>query len=274
MINGKQSRFVDVSDRGFQYGDGLFETLLIRRQTPLFLSPHLERLRWGCAKLSIPFPDERIVRAEIDRLCKEKHDGVLKIQLTRGVGGRGYQCPDFTEVTRVLSFHPLPDHPVELKKQGVRVVICQTRLGINPALAGIKHMNRLEQILARQEWNDPEIREGLMLDAEDCVVEGTMSNVFLVKNSVVYTPLIDRCGVAGIMRALVLEIARKKGMETEQRRIKWSDVLGADELFLTNSLIGVWPINRVNDFRFSVGSVTQQMTAWIEDRIEQELKVL
>jgi 4-amino-4-deoxychorismate lyase len=270
LVNGEPTRYVEISDRGFQYGDGIFTTLPVRQGVPLFLPLHLARLERDCQRLFLPVPDrDRLIR-EARILCEAQAEGVLKIQITRGSGGRGYRCPEPAVGTRVLSIHPLPDYPPELHDNGVEVRICRTRLGINPSLAGIKHMNRLEQILARAEWPLGDIREGLMLDAEGHVIEGTMTNLFLAKEGKLHTPKLDGCGVVGVMRGLVMAIAAELGLAVEEKRIVLDDVHAADELFLTNSVIGLWPIRRLERQNYPVGPITREIRQCVAIKIRDE----
>lgn len=270
LINGLATREVDVADRGFQYGDGVFETIEVIRATPLFLPRHLERLRLGCAKLSIPFPGTETLGLEVEKVCGGCERGVLKIQVTRGVGGRGYRHLQPVTATRVLSLHPYPGYPENFYNPGVRVRMCETRLGCNPGIAGIKHMNRLEQVLGRQEWAGDEVQEGLMLDQDDYVVEGTMTNIFLVKDTMLSTPELDRCGVSGIMRNLVIENAKNQGIPLAIRRLTKDDVFAADEMFLTNSLIGCWPVRQLEDQIYPVGPVTLRVSQGIDELKQRE----
>lgn len=267
LVNGEPVSRVEVADRGFQYGDGVFTTLPVTRGVPLFLDRHLARLERDCHRLLLPRPEPALLIREVRALCAARPEGVLKIQLTRGVGGRGYRCPEPAIGTRVLAIHPPPDYPPGLSEQGVAARICRTRLGINPALAGIKHMNRLEQILARAEWPLGEVREGLMLDAEGYAVEGTMTNLFLVSNGVLSTPKLDACGVAGVMRGLVMEFAHP----VEERRVALDEVYAADELFLTNSVIGLWPIRRLERRDYPAGPVTRVVNACLASKIQDQL---
>jgi 4-amino-4-deoxychorismate lyase len=271
LVNGEPICRVEASDRGVQYGDGVFTTLPVRSGIPVFLGFHLDRLERDCLRLAIPFPNRELLIREACLLCASWSEAVLKIQITRGSGGRGYRPPDEAVPTRVLGIHPPPDYPPELAREGVAVRFCRTRLGINPALAGLKHMNRLEQILARAEWPLGEIREGLMLDAEGQVTEGTMTNLFLVKDGRIATPSLDRCGVAGVMRALVMEGAAQLGRAVEERRIGPDELDGADELFLTNSVIGVWPVRHLEQRAYPVGPLTREIEAWLEARIQAEV---
>ena len=238
----------------------------------IFLDRHLKRLQADALRLNIPFPGFEILTEEVQRIGHMHSSCVLKIMLTRGVGGRGYLAPKQSKGTRILSSHPKPDYPKSIRESGVTVRFCDIRLGLNPHLAGIKHLNRLEQVLARAEWGDEGIREGLMLDHEGFLVEGVMSNVFLVSNGVLRTPVLERCGVAGVMRGLVLESAALLGLTVEEERILPEEAHSADEIFLTNSVIGVWPVTLLDGKKFSVGNITRLLTRRIDDMVTQELE--
>ncbi len=255
-VNGLATSLVEVADRGFQYGDGLFETFLVHRGIPIFWQAHLERLRRGCMRLGLPFPEPELLRREAEMACAAKAQGALKLQLTRGRGGRGYALPVQVEPTRVFSLHPLPGRLKEIQQQGVRIRLCRTRLGINPALAGIKHCNRLEQVLARREWDDASIYEGLMCDGEGYLVEATMTNVFWRRAQALLTPRLDRCGVAGIVRAWVIERAAEWGIGVQEVRVGPEALAEAEEVFLTNSVIGVVPVVEV------VGRLSGSRCVW------------
>lgn len=261
LVDGKPCETVSARDRGLHYGDGLFETLAVVGGRPQLWEPHMRRLAEGCRRLGLPPPASDLLRGEADRLCAERERGVLKILLTRGQGGRGYRPPRETEtvVTRVLSWHPPPDYPPSYYREGVALRLCRTRLGHNPALAGIKHLNRLEQVLARAEWREAAIAEGLMLDQAGHPIEGTQSNLFLVRRGVLATPDLSCCGVAGVMRDLLIELARGDGHEVEVARLGIGDLQTADEVFLCNSLIGVWPVRRCGDWDYRPGPVATRL---------------
>lgn len=261
LVDGRSTTLITVADRGFQYGDGCFTTLEVRQGVPLFQERHLQRLQRDYTRLRIPFDQTAALHAELAAMAAEGGNGVLKVILTRGAGGRGYRCPEPPQPSRVLSFHPMPEYPTAWASAGVALHLCKTRLGINPALAGIKHLNRLEQILARAEWTDPDTPEGLLLDAQGCVTEGTMSNVFLVQGGVLTTPKLDRCGVAGVMREMVMELAAGMGLRVRQRRCRLADVYQADEVFLSNCLIGLWPVRRLGEHAWRPGPCFQRLHA-------------
>jgi len=265
LINGIDANCVDVGDRGLAYGDGVFETIAIHAAEPRFWSRHMARLQSGCHRLRIAAVDETVLRKECDSLLRRVADGrnyVLKIIVTRGAGGRGYQPDTSVTPTRILQLHDWPELPAGTN--GIRATLCSSRLGNNPQLAGIKHLNRLEQVLARAEWNDPAIREGLILDQGGRVIEGTMSNLFLVKNAALLTPDLTRCGVAGIMRNIVLEIAAGQDYASTVCDITLNDVFMADELFVCNSLIGIWPVTELDSNRYPAGPVTTGLQSCLQ----------
>lgn len=258
-VNGQDTSLVPAADRGFQYGDGCFTTLEVRSGVALFWPRHCSRLARDCARLHIPFSCAATLTAEAAAMAAAGGDGVLKIIITRGVGGRGYRWPDAPQPTRVLSFHPRPDYSADWASSGVALHLCRMRLGVNPDLAGVKHMNRLEQVLARNEWSDADTQEGLLLDALGWVTEGTMSNLFLLREGRLETPKLDRCGVAGVMRELIMELANNMGIAVREVRCRLSYLLQADEIFLSNSLIGVWPVRSLDDRRWRPGPCTLKL---------------
>ncbi|WNV04600.1 aminodeoxychorismate lyase [Candidatus Methylospira mobilis] len=257
FVNGVPESKIALTDRGFQYGDGIFTTLPVIREQPVLLGRHIARLQRDCARLSISFPDEHVLRREIETICRQSSDSVLKIMLTRGSGGRGYRPPLPGATTRVLTTHPLPNYPEAYRQTGIRLARSEINLAINPVLAGIKHMNRLEQILARSACSDPDIQEILMLDVEDYVVEAGMSNIFAVRDKLLQTPLLDRCGVSGVMRAHVIDIAQAMGLRVEETRMRVESIQQAEEVFLTNSLFPIWPVRCFESRRYDSWPVTR-----------------
>ncbi len=250
------------TDRGLAYGDGVFETIAVREGVPLHLERHLARLEAGCIRLGFKAP--ALADDLRDRAAGHPR-AVLKVIVTRGEGGRGYLPPVDPVPTRVISLHAWPDHDLAWTEHGVAVRWCDTRLAIQPALAGLKHLNRLEQVLARAEWEGlGQWQEGLMCDMDGHLIEATQANVFLVTGGRLRTPRIDRCGIAGITRARVIEAVDALGLECEEARLDADDVNAADELFLCNSIIGIWPVREAGDTRFDApGPVTRALQDWL-----------
>jgi 4-amino-4-deoxychorismate lyase len=261
LVNGKPLDCVSTSDRGLLYGDGVFETVAVSDGRLCHWERHLLRLQSGCERLGMATVDGKQLAEECGLLVQPSQRAVVKIIITRGCGGRGYRVPAQARPTRVIQLHDWPDYPASCAASGVRTRVCQTRLGQNASLAGIKHLNRLEQVLARQEWNDPEIMEGLLLDTGGHLVEGTMSNVFMVKGGILMTPDLTLCGVAGIMRARVLELAKQHSIESQVLPVELDALLQADEAFVCNSLIGIWPVIGVDEWVLPKGPVTARLQA-------------
>ena len=164
---------------------------------------------------------------------------------------------------------PLPDYPRRYYDNGVRVRLCRTRLATQPLLAGIKHLNRLENVLARAEWSDPDIAEGLMCDTDGKLICGTMSNLFLVKDGALLTADLTHCGVAGVTRQMVIEFARDNNVPIRVAGVNIEDMIAADELFLVNSVIGVWRITALERKTWSAGTLTTQIRTWLSDAQER-----
>ncbi|MGB5427528.1 MAG: aminodeoxychorismate lyase [Gammaproteobacteria bacterium] len=265
LVNGEPLDCVSTSDRGLLYGDGVFETIAVRCGELCHWERHLQRLQSGCERLGLTTVDDLLLAEECRLLIQRSQRAVVKIIITRGCGGRGYRVPVNPRPTRIIQLHDWPDYPASCAVSGVKTRICHTRLGQNAALAGIKHLNRLEQVLARQEWDDPQIMEGLLLDTGGQLVEGTMSNVFMVKGGVLMTPDLTLCGVAGIMRARVLELAKQHSIESRIQPVTLDTLLQADEVFVCNSLIGIWPVIGIDEQAFPKGPVTARLQALLAD---------
>jgi 4-amino-4-deoxychorismate lyase len=258
LVNGHAAPVIPVNDRGLLYGDGLFETIAVGDGRPRELDRHLRRLFDGCERLAISPPDVAILRREIEEVCASEKRAVLKIIVTRGQGSRGYRPAGQGQPTRILSLDPWPDHPAHYRDQGITATCCKTRLARNPRLAGTKHLNRLEQVLARGEWRD-EYQEGLMLDTEGQVIEGTMSNVFVIRDGELYTPELKFAGVAGVMRERILECAAKAGIIVHVHDLTLSEVEAAQAMFFCNSLIGIWPVRSLDGHSFGEHRLTREL---------------
>jgi 4-amino-4-deoxychorismate lyase len=248
-INGRPGTMLDCTDRGLHYGDGLFETMRVRRGVVRLLDHHLDRLCDGCRRLGITAPPRPRLRAELARIAARRADGVLKLIVTRGAGRRGYRPTGRERCTRLIALYPPPRHAAPALPDAARVRLCKVRLGVNETLGGLKTLNRLESVLARAEWTDPRIWEGLMCDTDDHIVCGTMSNVFLRRGASLVTPSLDRCGVAGVMRRWVIDQAPGIGLRVSERRLRWEDLGRADEVFMTNAVAGIVPVARIDHGR-------------------------
>jgi 4-amino-4-deoxychorismate lyase len=261
-INGRPATVVSALERGLHYGDGLFETIAVCHGEPRLLTRHIQRLTAGCARLAIAPVDPVAITHEVRELASGCERAIVKILLTRGPAtGRGYAISGHEEPTRVTLRYAWPQETEALGAEGVRVRISGVRLGENTALAGLKHCNRLEQVLARRELQDHGISEALMFSSAGALISGTMSNVFLVQGSMLVTPRLDRCGVAGVMRAEVMAVAAAAGIRCEERLLDAQDLAHAQELFLTSALIGVRPVRELADRPLTPGPVTRLLQA-------------
>ena len=263
LVNGAQAA-VDPGDRGLAYGDGLFETMAVLDGAIRRLDLHLERLTDGCQRLGIAAPDPGAIKTDFDKLRCRENRSVAKLIVTRGGGTRGYRPADGAQSTRIFGIERWPDYPESNYSDGVAIRTCRLRLGENPLLAGLKHLNRLEQVLARMEWEAGPWAEGLLTDTRGLVVSGTMSNVFAVRGDTLLTPGLRRCGVRGVMRRIVMELALAEDFELRETDFA-PDVLNvSDEIFLTNAIIGIWPVRQLDQQRFTPGRVTRKLMNALE----------
>lgn len=263
LVNGTEAA-VDPGDRGLAYGDGLFETMAVLDGNIRRLDLHLDRLTTGCRRLSITAPDPDAILSDLDKLQPTESRSVAKLIVTRGAGTRGYVPAGDAQTTRIFGIHPWPDYPASNYSAGVAVRNCELRLGENPALAGLKHLNRLEQVLARMEWSAGPWAEGLLTDTSGSVVGGTMSNVFVVRGDTLRTPTLRRCGVKGVMRRIVMELAPGQGLNAEERDFAPGELATSDEIFLTNAIIGIWPVRQLDQQLFEPGPVTRRLMDAVE----------
>jgi 4-amino-4-deoxychorismate lyase len=263
-IDGVAGNLLPGDDRGFNYGDGLFETILVRGGRARFLAAHLARLQHGLRRLGIRFDAFPALQAEIAHAAAGAPPlAVLKIIVTRGSAQRrGYAPRDAGPARRVVTLWTAP--PLTNPRAGVELRVAATRIGANPALAGIKHLNRLENVLAAAEVPDDPAFDALLLDAADRVVCGCMSNVCIVKAGAVATPLLDECGVAGVLRGIVIRESAALGIPFEQRHNTLAELAAADEVFITNARIGVVPVRRVGEHSFHMHAVTHRLAQHIE----------
>ena len=255
FVDGKPVAAVSARDRGLQFGDGLFETMAVVQGRIRLLSRHLQRLCEGARILGIEPPATGELNDELTGMARNLRDGVLKLVLTRGSGGRGYAPPQDARPRRIVYASPWPALPAALTLR-----VCSTRLAIGGSLAGIKHLNRLEQVLARIEWQEDEnADDGLMLDANDNVIETTRANLFIIDRERLVTPSLAGSGVAGVMRSFVMELAAERGIVTEERKLRLEQIHAADEIFATNALAGITPVVQLEHTSWRIGPVTTRL---------------
>ena len=262
LVNGREDDRIDPMDRGLHYGDGLFETMAVQGGGVRFLDWHLERLADGAARLAIPLPEPNTLRAEIAAVSVADR-GIVKLILTRGAGERGYRPPPHPVPTRLVFGLPWPAPSPAAGTEGVRVGWCRMRLGRNPRLAGIKHLNRLEQVLGRAEWDDAAMAEALMMDDRDRVICGTQTNVFARIAGRWTTPALDQCGVAGVMRRAFISWAAARGQPVIERELPAGELAGAAGLLLTNAVIGAWPVCELAGRALPLDPLVAEFNGWV-----------
>lgn len=247
LINGESDCGLSPLDRGFAYGDGVFRTLKIRQGLPDSWTLHYQKLEHDCGMLGITCPSPELLLADIDRLFTPEEEAIAKIIVTRGTGHRGYAVSAAAAPTRIVIRELYPDYPSRHFDQGVNLHLCELRLSHQPRLAGIKHLNRLENVLARSEWSDTSLVDGVLLDQDDLVIECTMSNIFARMGNTLVTPLLDKCGVAGVTRQRILDNASNLDYVPEVRALPIAQLMRADEVIICNSLFGAWQVRNFNN---------------------------
>ena len=241
LVNGVEGTGIAADDRGLAYGDGLFETMLAENGRLRHFDLHMARLADGCTRLELPMPAIDTMREECARVLEGLGAATVKLIITRGPGPRGYPPPAEPNVTRIVMSASSHAHESDASRP-IYVQICRTRLALNEQFAGIKHLNRLEQVMASAELRGSGLDEGLMLATDGRLVCATAANLFVVRGGRLHTPAIRDCGVAGVMRHVVLQAAESLDIACEIRDLAVDDLADADEVFLTNAVRGIRPV--------------------------------
>lgn len=266
LVNGISLDHISIRDRGLLYGDGVFETILCEKGEPLLFKYHMQRFTLGCQRLNLVTQNIDEIAKEI-RMLADGDDCVIKLILTRGVRDRGYAY-DACDLTcsRILDKSPVPDIKHNYYNSGVDLTVCQHRLSHNKKLAGIKHLNRLDQIIGRSEC-PAEYQEAVMQDQDGHVIEGTMSNIFMLANNIWYTPDIAQCGVKGVMREFLITNAKEIAFSCQSKQIALSDLQSAEALFVCNSIIGIWPVKQLNEHKYTLHTEIKKLQKYLHNKI-------
>lgn len=258
FVNYRVDDAILPADRGLAYGDGVFETLHATPVALLQLDSHLARLYKGLNRLGMPFSIQQKQQLEgflsASVLAQINSDSVVKIMVTRGEGGRGYLPPKEPSHTVCIGILPYPDYSLQ-QQQGVSLSISPVPIASNRFLAGIKHLNRLENVMAKQFLSDADF-EAIMLDDKGGVIECIQSNIFWFKDGEIYTPSLELSGVEGTYRK---QIIKHLDGDVQLGCFKLDDVLSADEVFITNSLMKMVPVIKIADTSFVYGSLTKAL---------------
>lgn len=268
LINGRTDGQISPLDRGFAYGDGIFRTMHYTQGRVQSWELHYRKLLEDCNRLDIVCPTAEVLLSDIERLlADDASDAAVKIIVTRGEGSRGYAVPALAQPNRVVIRAALPEYPATHLTHGVSLHLCELRLAHQPRLAGIKHLNRLDNVLARMEWNTAEFADGVLLDTDGYVIECTMSNLFIRSGQRLLTPDLTRCGVAGITRQRILTLAPQLGMQSEAVPISLAEVMAADELIICNSLFGAWQVSKFNQRQWQSQPLAAQLRQLLQEQI-------
>ena len=284
LINNEFKDNISILDRGFSYGDGFFETMLwdylggaARPNLKVqFWERHYNRIKNGCNLMEIKLPNltdllkqrEKILQRSFNQSLSE---GILKLIITRGIGGRGYKFENNMKPTIAFLSFPKPQRSPSIYKSGVKTIFCKNKLYSHNRLSGLKHMNRLDSVLARSEWED-EFFEGIILDEKDNLVEGTMTNIFFIKDDTLITPPIEKTGISGILRQVVIEKAKTFFKKIVISKINIKTLSSFNQMFLTNSVIKVVPVNSLGRNKFVIGENLKNLINFFNPKDRFELK--
>ncbi|QLK46484.1 aminodeoxychorismate lyase [Vibrio owensii] len=262
-VNGLPQTHISLGDRSFQYGDGCFTTIKTKKGELEHWQAHVERMEACLKTLHIPFPDwSQVFDWAMKAVLNDELAGI-KIHISRGTGGRGYSPSGIEGPVVTISNFAFPSHYSSWQENGVPLGVCRTYLGIQPLLAGHKHNNRIEQVLAKAEIEGTEFTDAVTLNVQNHVIETTMANLFWVKDKKVYTPDLSLSGVAGVMRRKVLEFLQTNGYPVQVATFELSDLLNADEVWMCNALLGVAPVSGIstpdNKIDFPIGKLTRRL---------------
>ena len=252
LINGIAADYININDRSIHYGDGLFETILCNDNNLYYWQQHFQRLQTSAEQLKITCPPEQVFLDDITKLLTgndSRSACAIKIIVSRGTGERGYKFSKNTAVNRLVMLSSLDaGHSSVLSRKLLQgeLFICRQQVSINENLAGLKHLNRLENVMARNEWDAGYI-DGLMLNANQHVIEGSMSNLFAITGDQLFTPDLKLSGVNGIMREMIIDLAGKIDIKTTVTNLTIDEISTMDELFITNSLLGMKAVTKLGD---------------------------
>ena len=273
LINGKFTNKVSVLDRGLSYGDGLFETMSWcyldneNRVGVEFWNRHIERIRYSCSIMKIKTPSLRMLNEYKKEILNKAvsngwNNGVLKVIISRGVGGRGYKFEK--QISPSIFFLCFHSQQSNFRKNIIKVKYCKSPISENSQIAGLKHLNRLDSVMARSEWGD-EYYEGILCDSKNNLIEGTMTNIFFIKEKILFTPKITKGGIKGVMRQVVIEKGNMFFDKIKETNIKKDCTNYYDSMFLTNSVIKVLPVNFFLEKKFRLHESLKNLINFFEE---------
>jgi 4-amino-4-deoxychorismate lyase len=262
-VNGQVEQHPSINNRGLAYGDGVFTTAKVLDGKVERLASHIERLTMSCKTLNIPLPDMNKVIIELMAVAERYTLSVAKVIITAGDGGRGYSRQGCQTSNVIITFHPFPEHYANMQKKGLHLGVSSLKLGISPLLSGIKHLNRLEQVLVRQEVDNRAEDDLLVLNYFDDIVEASAANVFWLKNNVWYTPKLKESGVEGLMRNHILQTTGNY-CKIEVVNVKLAALVNIQAMFICNSVMGIMPVRQFQHQKLAL-MPCRDMAKFIED---------
>ena len=260
-VNGVPQANVDPTDRGIAYGDGLFATMRTGAEGILFFETHQARLTAGAARLGFQWQMSEALQQQLQALAIEYPQHCIKLIVSRGVGGRGYAPPEpeIVKPTEIVSVHTIPSHYAQWQQRGICLKTSSIRLGLQPLLAGIKHLNRLEQVLIKSYPLPQGFDDWLVADIEDNIIESSMANIFFIKGNQVLTPSLAQCGVAGVMREHVMLALLEQHLNIECLPVGAERLIEFDSAFITNSILGIVDVLAIDSLTFTRTPITAQL---------------
>ncbi|QBF84562.1 aminodeoxychorismate lyase [Shewanella maritima] len=262
-VNQDEAGTISPFDRGLAYGDGLFATIQTNNGVILLLDAHLARLHQGAVRLGINWSPTESFIAHLKQLAASNPNHCIKVILSRGNGGRGYMPPEHAKLTEITSVHPLPSHYPIWQREGIKLALSEVELGRQPLLAGIKHLNRLEQVLIKAQPLANDVQDWLVVDTQGKVIESSMANLFAIKSSKVYTPSMAYSGVAGVTRERVIDALLQFGLSVECTEFDVTFLQSCDHVMLSNSLFGVVDVTTIGNQVFERFAETKKLTELI-----------
>ena len=263
LINGEADQPISPLERGLHYGDGVFRTLRVQGQVPSHWHLHYQKLNADCMAIAIPCPSATLLLADIEQLTQgvgASTLSVIKIIITRGIGQRGYTPATGNAPTRIVLHYAMPHYPMSYADVGVRLYRCKTQCIRQPSqLVGVKHLNRLENVLARMEQQDDSYFDGVLLNARAEVIECTSSNIFARFADNLLTPDLKQFGISGITRDRILQSAHKLKLNPIVTSITFRQLLSADEIIICNSLYGAFQVQKIENKLFSWAPLSEQL---------------
>lgn len=279
LINGQAKALIPIRDRGLAYGDGLFETIAIIEGMAHNWDLHFKRLFLGSKQLKIKIPEETTLFNGFKQLLvsTKKSTFIIKIIITRGEGGKGYQCPENTSSQWIMMVNSWPEYPASFYLKGINAQQSDFKLSVQPFLAGIKHLNRLEQVIAKQALAD-EYQEALLSNTDNFLIEGISSNLYFVENGLLCLPSLEQCGISGTIRTQILNLCAKLDIKFQIADFTIENIYNCDEIFYSNSIIGLWPVKNI-DFcnrknkTFQPGSIYRKLAKVINGQLARPLLI-